>query len=186
MEDKDISKLFEISYKTSETALTSDERTFVNDMLLSSNENHVIISATILMGEKEEYIDEILNKFNSYPLLTKKILIPNLASLYYFKAYKFLFEYLKETKIPELAATICICLAKTEYPIIPYLLYYLENSDKEFEKKLARIIQYMGIKKLKKALALLPVIPKEGVFRQIFGDLEINFIKTLSKKYQDE
>mgnify|MGYP001411805999 CR=1 FL=1 len=185
MEDKAISRLFEISYKTAETPLTSDERIFVNEMLISNNENHVIISAMILMGEKEEHIDKILEMFNTYPLLTKKILIPNLASLYYYKAYKFLFEYLKETTIPELAATICICLAKTEYPVTPYLLYYLEKSNKNFEKKLVKIIKYMGIKKLKKHLALLPVIPKESVFREVFGDLEINFIKTLSKKHQD-
>ena len=185
MEEKNISRLFEISYKEPEIDLTSEERVFVNKMLVSNNETYVIISAIILMGQKEKYIDEILEKFNTYPLLTKKFLIPNLASLNYYKAYKFLFEYLNQTKIPELAATICICLSKSEYPIIPYLLYYLETSDKDFEKKLKRLIQYMGIKKLKKALTVLPVIPKEYVFRDVFGDLEINYIKTLSKKHQN-
>ena len=182
---ENLKKLFDISNRK-DTVLSEEERNFVNEMLVSNEYDQVIIAAMIVTSENEDHINDILDKFTTYPLLTKKMLIPCLASLQYYKAYKYLFEYLDKTSIPELAARISICLAKTDYPITPYLFHYLEKSDKQFEMKLCHVLKYMGLKKLEKSLAILPIIPKEHVFRKVFGDLEINYIKTISKKHQKE
>lgn len=168
--------LFETG-EISEESLSVVYQTLFKKDLLS-----VTIACAILTGQKEDKIDEILEKFYTFPKLTKKIMIPHLASTAYYKAIKFLFEFLDNTRIPELIATTAMSLGKADYPVIPYVLDFLEKSDPAYQEKLLIIIEIIGFEQFKAPLSVLPYIPQEHIFVRAFGDKNIALIKN-KKQY---
>ena len=123
-------------------------------------------------------LEKIMSEFDTYDLPTQRALIPLFASTTHPETYVFLFDFLKKTRSRELSKIIEACLIKTTYFIFPLITAYLMDPDTRFIKKLKVVLAGIGLRKIEPYLAMLPDIPNERVFREVFGDEAINQIKS--------
>ena len=104
--------------------------------------------------------------------------VPLLCCTDFGDVYTFLIEWLKRCDNDEQAAIIMQSLAYTEYPVLSLLLFYLSEDDVVLRARCKGILYQMGFKRLRPQLALLPVIPHEAVFRELFGDVAMDRLKS--------
>jgi len=155
-------------------AITDEDIQIGFDGLSSDNSKASAAAALFLTGLDKAVLLKILDNFPNYRDILQKILIPLLAVAPHVEIYTALFDNLQHTHDPEMALILIAALAKTEYFILPILLYHLDNEDNRFVERLKKVLAAIGFQKIEAYLTMFPVIPHEKIFRQVYGDDSID------------
>jgi hypothetical protein len=183
-EKKEMFKLVEaLEFKVSiGFPLTEDETEFILNVFFQDDFDTVYLAAQVLMTlEKDEFM-EVIDNFDDYSPIVQVLLIPFFATTNFNNTYVFLFELLKRTDNKDSLDTLIIdCLSRTGYFVFPILLLHLSQADYagnyDFLIKLKRLLLKIGFENIRPYLAVIPEIPNEKIFRDLFGDENINRLK---------
>jgi len=164
-----------------DSAINEEKLSYLYNAIDKSDDQDVIIAALLVITETEiDVITDFLNKFSLFSEQVRLLAIPMLACTDYVECYDFLFEYLQKFPKSNEAIVIVYTLSTTHYyGILPMILARLITDDDAFLAHLKNILFKMGLKKLSPFLTMLPQIPHEAVFRELFGDEKIDHIKSL-------
>ncbi|MFC1751960.1 hypothetical protein ACFL96_00990 [Thermoproteota archaeon] len=157
--------------------LTDEELGFLFSCLEHENPGLNAKAAITLTNLDLPILEKILEKFDTYSQRARLILIPMLAGADYYQVFKFLFETLKKEPEGVQAGVIVTCLSKTEYFILPLIIFYLFEDNRKLRMQLKKILVNIGFETIKPYLAILPEIPHETVFREVYGDEAIESLK---------
>jgi hypothetical protein len=149
------------------------ELNFVIETLKSPTPNRSLTFLEILPKTNILYL---LNSFADYPLATQKKIIPLLSIHHSHRIYGFLFNLFFTTKNQKLQDLLMVCLANTTYFILPFIFIYLGSKDPETQKRLKIFMSKINIEKYRIQLKILPKIPFEKKFREVYGDQVIDQI----------
>ncbi len=145
---------------------------------LHSNNKDILIPACLILSDEDaNQLSRLFEEFDQYPNETQYLLIGCFAENEGLKSIQFIFKTLQNTENPKLTTACKISLTKTATDIFPILLTELSSDNKAYLTHLKQIIKDMGLKKIKLYLASFPQIPLEQVFRDIFGDQDIDELK---------
>ena len=84
---------------------------------------------------------------------------------------------LSNTVLRQEVEIIIATLASTHFAVIPFVVESLIDDNDMFVERLKQILKKIGLKGLTSYLMLVPQIPHETVFRDIFGVEKIERIK---------
>ena len=155
-----------------------DDIAFLLDCLINENVDDVYIAALIALLENENnVIDAFLEAYLTIQSKARYLAIPFLGCTDYFRSYFFMLERLKVSADHQEVEIIIATLASTHFAVIPFVVESLIDDNDMFVERLKQILKKIGLKGLTSYLMLVPQIPHETVFRDIFGVEKIERIK---------
>ncbi|MFT5170432.1 MAG: hypothetical protein ACI9BD_000199 [Candidatus Marinamargulisbacteria bacterium] len=157
--------------------LDKSELKFAFKMLASADKPLSSKAAMVLTEQENPVLQEILDNFDNYRLVTRKTLVTLLACTQYAAAYAFLLDQLKTKSDKQLTSHILACLVHTDYFLFPILAVYLRDQTPRFREKLKIILARRGFRRIEPMLSMMTTIPNERLFREVFGDLAIERVK---------
>ncbi len=165
--------------RAGDSPLTDEERRFLIDGLYHENKQVWMSAVAVVSAADRVDVLEVLKIYKDLRMDVKKNLVPVLASMEFHEPYWLLCEDLKETKDEELERILVICLAKTDYSVFPINIHELQEASQGYLFRLKKVLSVMGWPKIKPVLELLPYVPHETVFRDVFGDDLINRLNSI-------
>jgi hypothetical protein len=108
-------------------------------------------------------------------------IIMHLMTINSLTPYLFLLDYLARIDDTDLVDHIVLCLGKTSVTVFPLILQRLDSNDLPYIARLKRVLNEVGFKRIELYLTVMPQIPHEQYFRDVFGDDAINAVKLGSK-----
>jgi hypothetical protein len=150
-------------------SLTDEMVTELSGMVQQHDIKLVVRAAECLMSSKG-HSGIVIDLIPTLSLTSQKALCVLVASSDKSPAFVMLLNLLKSTANDELADLIVICLSKAQYPIFPLIIDALYDTTLRDRDRLARAVQQMHPKNVLPYLAMFPVIPYEGFFRDALGD----------------
>ena len=162
--------------------LTEEEIQFAMKMLQSEKIALVQKAMTLLIEQDKPILKQVLNNLQHYNYPTQKIVCTFFASTEFGEGYTIMLDSLRETQDPQLITLIQNCLGLTHFFIFPLLIIYLMDADLIYQDKLSVIFKKIGFKKIEAYLAMMPHIPQEQFFRNLFGETAIDSVKKNTRK----
>jgi hypothetical protein len=163
--------------KAGDGPLTALEQAFLIEGLRQQDEQTWMCATAVVSAADKQDVLAVLAIFKSLRLEVKKALLPILAAMEFYEPFWMMFEELKNVRDEAYEWLLIHCLGKTRYPIFPLLLYEMDEASLSYMGQLKRILKVMGFAAVKPLLEVMPVIPHEGVFRDVFGDDLIKLVK---------
>ena len=158
-------------------SITEEELLFAFDMLKHDSLKIATAAAIFLSGLTKPVLIGLTTQFPTLQFELKKTLIQLLSCTEFVEIHQFLFKLLRENKEPELNFYILFSLSRTEYFIFPLIITELENAFHDTKENMKNILQGMGFSRVKPFLGMMPYIPEESFFRDVFGADAIESIK---------
>ena len=125
----------------------------------------------------EPVIKKVLVIFPTFNNEIQKRLIMLLMGSDFLLPYQFLLDWLVPLKDEGMVEFIIICLGRTEYMLLPVIIGRLESEDKRYILRLKRLLNAIGFNRLELYLRMMPQIPFERYFREVFGGDRIDQLK---------
>jgi hypothetical protein len=157
-----------------EESLDQDDLSVVFSALKGEDMLSIYSAVRIVAASDKGLILNVIEDFASFSRLAQPLLITALASTDFHESYEFLFTLLKDTEVESMSNLIIECLVKTDYFVFPYVLHFLGTKDFTFVVRIKKILLKMGFESLRGYLIMFPELPYENIFRQLFGDKNIN------------
>ena len=158
--------------------LTQEDIDFLFSCLKPSFSSDVHIAALLLLTESDDdVLDQVMERYSGLPVSVQHLLISYLTTTDYIQCFVFLFNIIKTASSEEEVNVAIFSLAQTHYFILPLIFTELNSDDALYVNQLKRLLFMIGIDRLKPYLAVLPQIPHEAIFRQLFGPDKIDRIK---------
>ncbi len=158
--------------------LTSDDIDFLFSSLSESFGEDVQLAALLLLVESDDSVlDLVIQNYSSFSTSVKHLTLSYLTTTDYVNCFLFLFELIEQSPSDEEVNIAVVSLAYTDYYIFPFILVGLGSDNDGYVTQLKRLLLLMGIDKLKPYLSVLPYIPHEAIFRDLFGEDVIDSIK---------
>jgi hypothetical protein len=152
---------------------------FLLDVLRNENcAESVWISATTVLTEADDAVlDEFLQAFSSFCSQAQVLAYLQMACTDYVHMYVRLLDELSHTRDDGRVGVLVSVLSSTHYPVLPLVIERLSHDDPRVVGRMKQVIFDMGFSQVKAYLLLLPQIPYEAVFRDLFGADQIEQIK---------
>ena len=122
-------------------------------------------------------LNVVLKLFDTFSKSTKKRIIMHLMTINTLTPYVFLLDYLARIDDTDLVDHIVLCLGKTSVTVFPLILQRLDSNDLSYIARLKQVLNAVGFKQIELYLTVMPQIPHEQYFRDVFGDDAINAVK---------
>ena len=135
------------------------------------------MAATLISQLPEPVIEKILTLFPKFKKSTQKQVVIHLMTISYLSPYRFLLNYLITLDDENMVNFIITCLSKTQFELFPMILNKLGSEDMRYIGRLKQLIRQIGFNRLELYLKLMPQIPFEQYFRDVFGGDKINQLK---------
>ena len=125
----------------------------------------------------KSFLEKILKRFDNYQKPNQYLLVTYLCGTESYLPYKFLIQKLKTTKDDRLKEVILLSLGKTDYLILPIILFELSTTNQTYLNLLKELIANIPIKNIEPLLQIFPEIPFEEIFLDILGYKVMSKIK---------
>ena len=122
-------------------------------------------------------IENILTLLPTFNQTIQKQLIMSLMSVTFITPYQFLLDHLATLNDDNMSDFIITCLSKTDYQLLPMIIGRLDSENKQYIRRLKQLLKKIGFNRLESYLAMMPQIPFERYFRDVFGGTKIDQLK---------
>lgn len=162
----------ELSQMSTQRPLTASEIALAFSALRSEDEHEASTAGMVLVEQGKEVQLSLLPVIHDLPLPIKKITTAYLMTATCAEVYIFFLDYLKEIENAEYRQFLLASLSVTSYFILPLIMVRLLHAEGEYLRSLAILLEEIGFDRLKVYLQAFPqyTLPKEDLFRQLFGD----------------
>lgn len=151
---------------------------FLFSCLLATVSEEARHAALLLLTESDDTVlDLLMDRYGEFSVEVRHLMLSYFTTTDYVQCYVFLLDILKQAPSEEEVNIVVFCLANTDYFIFPLILTELNSDNAIYVAQLKRLLVMIGIDRLKSYLAVMPVIPHEALFRDIFGADVIDQIK---------
>ncbi len=158
-------------------AFTDEDWTSIFDHLSDPEPKAVSLASSLIAGDKTgEKLKLLQSRFLALPRHAQRITLPFFAASTHHEIFIFLFDCLKEGP-PHILPDLMVYLSKTKTFILPYILTHLPTADGEFLERLKRLLFNLGFNNLRPYLKVMPQLPREDVFKDVFGEKLILSLK---------
>ena len=164
-------KSLQMQYQVTGKYYPSELDFLLNCVTIKQND-YIYIAALLAFTEaSDEAIDYLLDHHETLLQRPKYLLIPMLVCADYVRCYTFCFDCFEQIH------SVCKILSSTHFLIMPLIIERLITDSSVFLDRLKLLLKKMGFKQVEEYLALLPSIPHERIFRDVFGNQLIDQIK---------
>jgi hypothetical protein len=98
-------------------------------------------------------------------------------SVTFITPYQFLLDHLATLNDDNMSDFIITCLSKTDYQLLPMIISRLDSENKQSIRRLKQLLKKIGFNRLERYLVIMPQIPFERYFRDVFGGDKIDKLK---------
>lgn len=176
MENLEIIKMFHLALMYVDTLPEEDVDT-VFEALHSNRSELATAAAQVLVELKKPAILRAIKEFDSFPKSNQKTVIMFLSLSSFVESFAFLLNTLESSTDSNIHHLITTCISKTHYQIQPLILARLNTENPVHLGRYKILIKAVGLTKFETLLAMLPSLPHERLFREVFGDAKIDRIK---------
>ena len=127
---------------------------------------------------------KIITKFHTFPLQTQSLAAITLSSYQDNTVQTQLIHLLQSIKNEKILNLLTFSMGKSPYLNIIAILDNLDTDDKEFKKRLTALLDATPLKKFEIFIAASPELPHEALFRRIYGNEAINYLRGTSTNQQ--
>jgi hypothetical protein len=164
-------------YEAVEQNFTEEHFAWVLKGLYSSQEEEVQLAATVIPLLPKEYVLRLLDQWDQFSLPAKKSLLIPMASMEFYEPYPVLIQDLRLTRDLQYGWLLIQCLGRTEYFVFPLILPWLETEDLIVLGRFKQVLSLIGLEKIRLYVQMVPVLPAEQVFRDVFGEATIQTLR---------
>jgi len=132
---------------------------------------------TVISEFPKPIIENILTLLPTFNQPLQKQLIMSLMSVTFITPYQFLLDHLATLTDDNMSDFIITCLSKTDYPLLPMIIGRLDSENKQYIRRLKQVLKKIGFNRLERYLVMMPQIPFERYFRDVFGGAKIDQLK---------
>tara|TARA_B100001989_G_C24361537_1_gene374797 strand:+ start:116 stop:658 length:543 start_codon:yes stop_codon:yes gene_type:complete len=170
-------KSLQMQYQVTGKYYPSELDFLLNCVTIKQND-YIYIAALLAFTEaSDEAIDYLLDHHETLLQRPKYLLIPMLVCADYVRCYTFCFDCLETSSDEDEVGILVYSLSSTHFLIMPLIIERLITDSSVFLDRLKLLLKKMGFKQVEEYLALLPSIPHERIFRDVFGNQLIDQIK---------
>ena len=157
--------------------ITLEEENYLLDHI--DNIDLVIADRTMLTAVcfDKPFLEKVLKRFDKYQKPNQYLLVTYLCGTESYLPYKFLIQKLETSNDQKLKEVILFSLGKTDYLILPIILFELSTSNQTYLNLLKKLIAKIPVKNIEPLLQVFPEIPYEEIFLDILGYKVMNKIK---------
>ena len=135
------------------------------------------MAMSLVADFSEPVIENVLTLFPSFKKSIQKQLIMHLMTSSLMLPYQFLFNYLMTLNDEHMVNFIITCLSQTQFELFPMILGRLDSDDMRYISRLKQLLRAIGFNRIELYLKIMPQIPFEQYFRDVFGGDKIDQLK---------
>ena len=179
MSTKLLSQITDLDFKGySGYSYKKEDIDFLIKSLADEHSDEIYIAAlSIFMMGDDRLTETFLEFYFKVSLRARFLALPMMASSDSVNVYVFMLKLLKTSEDLDEVEIVIACLAETHYPVIALIVEELIEDDELYLNRLKGCLLRGGLKRLTQYLMMLPQIPFEAVFSELFGADKINKIK---------
>jgi hypothetical protein len=141
-----------------------------------SDDIYIAALSIFMMGE-DSLVETFINYYFKVLPRARFLALPMMASSDSVNVYVFMLKLLKTSEDLDEVEIVIACLADTHYPVIALIVEELIEDNEVYLNRLKGCLLRIGLKRLTHYLMLVPQIPFEAVFSELFGADKISRIK---------
>lgn len=155
-----------------------DDILFLVKSLTEAHSDEIYIAAlSIFMLGEDSLVETFLEYYFQVSFRARFLALPMMSSSDSVNVYVFMLKLLKTSEDLDEVEIVIACLAETHYPVIAIIIEELIEDDEVYLSRLKGCLLRIGLRRLTQYLMMLPQIPFEAVFSELFGADKIKKIK---------
>ena len=172
-----IDQLSALSFTVIERDLTDAELGVLIQGLMSPDSMAYRQAVVVFSYLDQDGVLSVLGNFDQIPLIVKKMMCPFLAAMEFYQPYALMLKELGAATEETYVEVLIQCLGRTDYMVFPLLLDCFSEPDPVILSRYKRVLALIGLPKIRLYVEMVPALPYEPIFREIFGDDAINGIR---------
>ncbi len=121
----------------------------------------------------------VLDQFALIPISMRKMMSIFMSAMEFYQPFELMLRELHETTDADYAEVLIQCLGRSPYMFLPLLMDYLGEKDPLILSRFKQVLQLLGVSAIQLYIEMVPVLPYEVVFREVFGDEVIDGLRRL-------
>ena len=162
----------------SDTAYSEEQLEFLFSCVSSEHSEPIYVAALLAFTEASDLeLDYLLDRYELLLQQARYLVIPMLVCVDYVRVFIFCLKRLEVSRDQVEVHILIQSLGVSDFLMMPLIVDLLITDKMVFLNRLKQLLAEIGFKKAHAYLGVLPQLPHEAIFREVYGDDCIDQIK---------